>query len=292
MIVKSAFCKYTSLFRQHGIPDASAEARVLICHVLKVNCAGFFAMLDRHLTDSEQSIISSLAERRIRGEPSAYIVSRKEFYGIDLFVDNRVLIPRPETELLVEEVLEYCRGRKGRPLYIADVGTGSGAMAIALALNIDSASIFAIDISAAALEVALQNVSHYRLQERVSLLKGNLLSILPQSVNVVVANLPYVAERDMQGLPVEVSLYEPGIALSGGRDGTAVINQLLKQVKGKVSPGGIVLLEIGMGQEDKIFKMAKRIAPDYEIVLREDLAGIKRVLKIIIPAFDIDDELR
>jgi len=283
VILESTFRKYTSLFKQQGIPDAADEARVLICHVLKVDSAGFFAMFDKHLTDAEQSALSALAERRVSGEPSAYIVGHREFYGIDLFVDNRVLIPRPETELLVEEVLEYSRGKNAAPLYIADVGTGSGAIAIALALSLTNAAIFAIDISAAALEVAWRNVCRYGLQGRISLLKGNLLSLLPRPVDVVVANLPYIAEGDLQGLPVEVSCYEPDIALNGGGDGATVINRLLRQVRGKVNPGGIVLLEIGSGQQSKIFKMVKRVLPDSEIVLREDLAGIKRVVKIIVP---------
>ena len=289
MTVDAIFRKYISLFQQYGIADASDEARVLICHALNINSADFFAIPDMTLTDDEQSAVSALIERRLKGEPSAYIVGHKEFYGIDFYVDSRVLIPRPETEILVEELLAYSRRKAKQPLFIADVGTGSGAIAIALALNLATASVFAIDISAAALEVARCNVGRYGLERRVSLLQGDLLSPLAHPIDAVVANLPYVAERDLRALPLEISRYEPGIALNGGEEGTAMIDRLLKQVNGKVNRGGIVLLEISPGQEDKISKVVERIVPDAEIVLRDDLAGRKRVLEITSKDFDIDE---
>ena len=288
MIVQSAFYNYASLFKQHGIPDAADEARVLICHVLKISTADFFAMPGRCLTDAEQFALSVLAERCLDGEPMAYVTGYKEFYGIDLYVDSRVLLPRPETETLVEEALKYSKGKTGRHLDIADVGTGSGAIAIALALNLTNAFVFAIDISATALEVAQSNVWQYGLEKRVKLLNGDLLLPLPQPVDVLVANLPYIAENELRGLPEEILRYEPIVALNGGVEGTAVINRLLGQVEGKIKPGGIILLEIGLGQEEQISEVAKGILQGSKISLCDDLAGIKRVVKIIAPIFDMD----
>jgi release factor glutamine methyltransferase len=286
--VSGAHRKYTSTFKEQGIADAADEARVLICNVLKISTAEFFAQPGRLLEDKEQSALAALAERRIKGEPAAYITGCKEFFGIDFNVDSRVLVPRPETELLVEAALEFCRERDGGRV-IADVGTGSGAIAVALALNLPGAFIYAVDISAGALEVAACNIARYGLQDRIKLLQGDLLAPLAVPADVIVANLPYIALDEMRHLPAEVSGHEPEIALSGGERGTEVIGRLLAQAKGRINPGGIVLLEIGIGQEDEIFKMVKRILPSAGVALQTDLAGIKRVVKVTIPAFDIDE---
>jgi release factor glutamine methyltransferase len=286
--VSGAHHKYTSTFKEKGIADALDEARVLICNILKITSADFYARPDRLLSNEEQSALEALVDRRLKGEPSAYIVNSREFYGIDFYVDSRVLVPRPETEILVEAVLEFSRTRGGSQV-IADVGTGSGAIAVALALNLPGATVYAVDISGAALEVATRNVGRYGLQDRINLLKGDLLAPLPSRADVIVANLPYIAGDEMQSLPVEVSGHEPEVALSGGERGTEVIGRLLAQVKGRINPGGILLLEIGMGQEDEIFKMVKRILPSAGVTLQNDLAGIKRVVKVTIPSFDIDE---
>lgn len=282
MTVGGAHRKYTSIFLEHGMADAADEARVLICYVLKIKAVDFFAQPDRTLNDGEQSALLALANRRLAGEPAAYIINCREFYGIDFYVDRRVLVPRPETEILVEEALEYCKSKCGGRLSVADVGTGSGAIAVALALNSQDVFIYAIDISFDALVVAGQNVNHFGLKERVRLLQGDLLSTLPEHVDIIVANLPYIAEHELKKLPFEVSGCEPEIALHGGNSGTEVIGRLLAQVKGKINKDGLVLLEIGLGQEDEIFKMVKKMLPTGKIFLKRDLAGVNRIVKIVI----------
>ena len=289
MTVSGLHRKYTSILLEHGIADAADEARVLICNIIRIKSADFFAQPGRTLNNEEQSALAGLIDRRIKGEPAAYILNSREFFGIDFYVDSRVLVPRPETEILVEEAVKYCKSRGGRRLLIADVGTGSGAIAVALALNVPEAFIYAIDISPGALEVAGQNVRRYGLQERVELLQGDLLAPLPQRVDVIAANLPYIAGHEMKGLPVEVAGFEPEIALQGGINGTEVIGRLLSQVKGLINKEGMVLLEIGMGQEDEIFKIVKSCLPAAHISLQNDLAGIERVVKIAILSFDIDE---
>lgn len=289
MTISGACRKYTSILKERGIADAADEAMILICNILKIDTAEFYARPDRVLNDEEMSVLSAVLDRRLGGEPAAYIINSREFYGIDFYVDERVLVPRPETETLVEAAIEYCRLKPGGRLLIADIGTGSGAVAIALALNLPEALIYAVDISAGALEVAERNVRNYGLQDRIILLQGDLLSPLPQPVDVIAANLPYIAADEVKRLPVEVSGYEPEIALRGGDSGTEVIGRLLVQVQSNLRKDGIVLLEIGQGQEDEIFKMVKRNIPSGEVFQRNDLAGIKRVVIITIPVFDIDE---
>ena len=289
MTAGEAFRQYTSLFKDHDIADAADEARVLVCYILGISSAWFFAQPDRALTAGEQSALEALVERRLQGEPSAYLTNHREFFGIDLYVDRRVLIPRPETETLVEAALEYALSNSGWALRIVDVGTGSGAIAVALGLNLPEAVIYATDVSQEALEVAARNVLQYGLQDRVSLLQGDLLLPLPGQADLVVANLPYIAAGELPGLQVEVQRYEPGIALDGGESGTALIARLLGQVRGRVRPGGAVLLEIGQGQEVEVFNLVKSILPGCSVSALKDLAGIKRVAKIGISTFDIDE---
>jgi release factor glutamine methyltransferase len=211
-----------------------------------------------------------LLERRLSGEPSAYITGHREFYGLDFRVNPSVLIPRPESELLVETALDIA---KNRPLsIIADIGTGSGAIAISLALGLPRAKIYATDISAAALEVALANCRQHGVSGRVRLLEGNLLEPLPEPVDIIVANLPYVSQSEL------APRFEPPLALDGGTDGTKIIEQLCQQVGGKLKAGGWLLLEIGQGQRATVVAILHNIFPEGEIEVIPDLGGIERLV--------------
>jgi release factor glutamine methyltransferase len=275
--------KYTSTLKQHGIDEASSEAKVLLCHALNLNSAQLFSQVDRVLTASEIASFESLVDRRLKREPTAYITGHKEFYGLDLYVDGRVLIPRPETEILVEEALNFGRAwieRNGKAPLIADIGTGSGAIAIGLALNLPGSHVYAVDISEKALEAAAINVDRYRLKDRITLIHGNLLEQISGEMALVVANLPYIGEPEVGYLQAEIAKYEPGIALRGGSGGTEVIQSLITQANDKIATGGAILLEIGAGQEQEITRVIRDCMPGSEIALIKDLSGINRVITI------------
>ena len=200
-----------------------------------------------------------------------------------MVVDRRALVPRPETELLVETVLGLVKGRsaEGPPCTIADVGTGCGAIAVALALHLPGARIWATDVSPAALEVARLNCVRLGVQDRVELLPGDLLSPLPGRVDIIAANLPYVRDADIPDLAPEIRDHEPLSALAGGPDGLDVVRRLLAGVGGYLRPRGAVVLEIGLGQAEPAVFLAWKHLPGSAVDLVRDFAGIERVLRIL-----------
>lgn len=273
-----------------SIDTAQLDAAVLLAYVLGVNKAWLYAHPSRHLTAVEIERFEGLLHRRARYEPVAYLVGYKPFYGIDLTVDQRVLIPRPETELLVERALAHLRHLASdsyRPR-VADIGTGSGAIAVALAVNMPELVVYAVDVSQAALDVAAQNVWRYGVGEQVQLLPGGLLAPLPEPVDLIVANLPYVATPALAALPPQVRDYEPILALDGGPDGLQVIAGLLEMVaspqgRGKLRPEGRILLEIGADQGRAAKALARQILPAASFEVYADYASLDRLLSIEMP---------
>jgi len=275
--------KYTSIFQQAGIDEANDEAVVLLCHVLKLGKVQIFAQPERTLTGDELTLLDGLVARRLRHEPSAYITRNREFYGLDLFVDSRVLIPRPETEVLVEAAIEFGRSwivLKRKQMLVADIGTGCGAIAIALAAHIPEAHVYAVDISPGAVEVAAINIHRHGFEDRIKLIPGNLLEQINRNMDLIVANLPYIPNEELAGLQPEVCLYEPMLALDGGDGGTAVIEAMISQVSGKIAPGGALFLEIGSGQGERLMPMVRDVLPGWEVALVKDLSGINRCMRI------------
>ena len=283
MTAGEALRKYTSILQQAGIEEAADEATVLICHVLRLGKAEIFAQPERTLTGGELTLLDGLTARRLRHEPSAYITGHREFFGLDLLVDPRVLIPRPETETLVEAAIEFGRSwvaRNQRRMLAADIGTGSGAIAIALAVHIPEVLVYAVDISPGALDIATLNVRRHGLDDQIILMQGNLLEQINQKLDLIVANLPYIRGGELAGLQPEVYLHEPMVALDGGDRGTDVIEAMLRQVPGKMAPGGALFLEIGAGQEERLTPIVRDILPGSDVALVKDLAGIDRCMRI------------
>jgi release factor glutamine methyltransferase len=266
-----------------NIPDARIEAELLLMHCLSIRKAELYARLGEPLPAAIGREFEALVERRLRHEPAAYILGKHEFYGIELYVDPRVLIPRPETELLVETALAFVEQRFGgeRPCFVVDVGTGSGAIAIALALHLPQARIYATDASSGAIDVARLNCSRHGVEGRVELLMGDLLEPLSRPVDVIVANLPYVKDADIPQLMPEIRDFEPVAALAGGADGLDKVRLLLAQAKDNLLPRGAVMLEIGLGQAEEAVSLAKRHFPEGKVDLLKDFAGIERVLRIL-----------
>ena len=266
------------------IEDALIEAELLLGYVLGVSKAQLYSQPERLLTTEEAGDLQQLVQRRLLREPTAYIMKRCEFYGFDFYLVRRVLIPRPETELLVEKTIEFASPRLSAEsgFIIADIGTGCGAVAISLALSLPEARIYATDISDSALQVASVNCQRHKVGSRVKLLQGDLLEPLPEPVDVIVANLPYIRDCELQMLAPEITDYEPVIALSGGEDGLDKIRCLLQQAPGKIRPGGCLLLEVGQGQDKAVSSIINSHFPQASIELIPDLSGINRVMKAVL----------
>jgi len=237
---------------------------------------------ERSLTSVETEHLRHLVRRRLDHEPAAYILRYCEFYGIDFYIDYHTFIPRPETELLVEKAVELAQriSHRGEQITIADIGTGCGAIAVSLALALPQAKINATDISAAALQVAEINCRRHEVNSQVELLQGNLLEPLPQPVDMIIANLPYIKTCELRDLSPEIRDYEPTMALAGGEDGLDKTQQMLEQMPGKLSYGAYFLLEIGQGQGEMVTSLIKSYFPQASIELICDLGGIERVVKV------------
>ena len=262
-----------------GSPDAKLEAEVLIRHVLGIDRATFFRDLEEPVTDSDRQQLDDLVVRRLRREPLNYITGFREFYGLSFEVSDSVLIPRQETELLVETVISLARSRPKHEIKICDVGTGSGAIAISLAVNLPFAEITAIDISQSALDIADANRRTHGVYNRVALRRGNLLEPVDFKPEIIVSNPPYIPMGDLSLLQPEIQ-YEPRVALDGGTDGLELIRGLLSQSLDKVSSTGAILFEIDSSQENSARILAREYFPNADISVLDDLSGSSRAILI------------
>ena len=238
---------------EHLRPTATRDAELLLLHALQISRATLIAYPDRELPGDGGTFYQSLIMRRLQHEPVQYILGKQEFYGLDFQVTPAVLIPRPETEHLVEAVLKLLPA--DQPQAIADIGTGSGAIAIALAAHIPLAKITALDISLEALAVAEMNARRHNVASRIKFVQSDLFEALsgePATFDAVVSNPPYVAEADRCTLAPEVRDYEPAAALFAGKTGLDVYRRLIPQARIALKAGGLLALEIGQGQRDAI----------------------------------------
>ena len=265
-----------------GFDDAAIESTLLLCHTLGRAETELYSEPERILTPSEIKKLKLLTNRRLRHEPLAYIVGHCEFYGHDFHLSRHTFIPRPETELLVEEAINFTHRHPENQLTLADIGTGSGAIAISLALALPEARIYATEIAAPALKIARINCRRHRVSHRVILLQGNFLEPLPELVNVIIANLPYVKNDELEKLDPEIANFEPRIALAGGEDGLDMVRRLLPQVQRKLRPNGCLLLEIGYNQSKAVNSLLAHHLPRADIKLIADLAGIDRVARVVL----------
>jgi release factor glutamine methyltransferase len=261
-----------------GTDEPVLSARMLLAHVLACSTTGLFVHPERTLSPSERALYEALIERRRQHEPVAYLVGHRVFMELDLHVDKRVLIPRPETEQLVEEAIAAAR-RWPQPR-VADIGTGSGAIAIGLARHLPGAQIWAVDHSPGAIEVARSNARRHGVLDRITFLVGDLLAPLPGPVDLIVANLPYVSAEEYASLPAGIRSYEPRDALLSGHDGLSAIRALLRMAGTHLAKEGVVLLEIGAAQGNAATELARAAFPGAAVSLLPDLAGHDRVLHV------------
>lgn len=265
------------------------DAQLLLCAVLNKERSYLYMYSEQELADEQEIRWQDLLARRAQGEPVAYLLGTKEFYGLDFVVDRRVLIPRPETEILVEAALEICRQRLegGSCPLVADIGTGSGAIPVSIAVHEPRLPyLYAIDVSPDALDVARLNAQRHHVAARVRFLQGDLLAALPESIDLLLANLPYVGTTEQSSMLPDVLDYEPHLALFSGPAGLDLLARLLHEASqsNKLRPGAILLLEIGYQQKAPLTKLANEIWPHARVTCLRDLAGWDRVLKIELEA--------
>jgi release factor glutamine methyltransferase len=283
--------------RESGSETARLDAELLLGHVLGVDRTAVLAHPEAPLGDGQRAAFRAVVTRRVRGEPVAYIRGLKEFYGLAFTVDARALIPRPETETLVELALGQvterltsgARPAAAGPFEILDVGTGCGAIAIALAVRLrrrgygNAAHLSATDVSPDALQLAVENAVGHGVADLVDFTRADLLEPPPpRPVDLLVANLPYIPSGEIAGLPVAAS-FEPRVALDGGPDGLDLVRGLLPRLAAVLAPGGAALLEIGSSQGDAVDAAVAEALPGWPLAVRPDLAGEPRVAVILRP---------
>ncbi|MEJ5330550.1 MAG: peptide chain release factor N(5)-glutamine methyltransferase [Desulfobaccales bacterium] len=287
----------TRYFQDKGVSEPRASAEVLLAHVLGVSRLELYLRHDQPLTAEELAAYKALIRRRVQGEPTAYLTGHKEFWSLDFLVSPATLIPRPETELLVESLLEVLKNTAppdrgsiapeagppegGAPPLGLEVGVGSGAVIIALARELPHWRWLGVELSAEALKVARTNARRLRVAERVQFLQGNLVQALRPGPHfqAVAANLPYIPAKDWESLPVEVRQYEPREALWGGEDGLALLRPFCQKAHHFLAPGGWLALEVGQGQAEAVRALLTETRAYEAITILRDYQGVQRVVR-------------
>jgi release factor glutamine methyltransferase len=283
--VRATLARGVARLEAARVPSAPFAAELLLLHLLGCDRAWLYAHPGETINENDLAEYDSLLGRRAAGVPVQYLTGKQEFWGLEFEINPSVLIPRPETEHLIEVALERMGRRRNDPLLIADVGTGSGCVAIALAREFPAAEIVATDISAAALEVAGRNAVRHGVQSRVELVLANLLTpyMTPKSASaghfdLIVSNPPYVGRSEEPHLQREVVEHEPHQALFAGEHGLDVYPQLIAQAAVLLKPGGLLALELGHGQSERVRAMMAADSCWTVVGVSNDLAGIPRVL--------------
>jgi len=264
--------------RLQGVTEfPSIEINAIAAYALQKSTAWIAAHPEARLDQAQLAFLGQAVERLTQGEPLAYITGKQAFFGLDLLVDQHVLIPRPETELLVEQAIGWLLGNPGRTR-IADVGTGSGAIAVTLANQLPDLHITATDISAQALTVAKANAAKHCVTERIEFIETDLLEGIETRFDLILANLPYIPSQTLAGLP-ELG-FEPRSALDGGADGLDLIRKLITTIEKKLLPKACVILEIQYNQGEDVTQIAAQQFPSAKISVHQDLASLPRVVII------------
>lgn len=278
--VESARRALTARFESAGIESAGLDARMLAGHVLGLDLTGLMTSAQRRLTADEAARLEDFARRRLAGEPVARIVGAKEFWGLPLRVSPATLVPRPDTETVVELALELVRadGAIAHPLRIADLGTGSGAILLALLSELPKAQGFGTDISEPALQTAAANATSAGLAHRARFVACDYATALSGLFDLIVSNPPYIRAADISGLAPEVREYDPHAALDGGADGLDAYRALIPQAAGLLAPGALLIVEAGESQSGPINGLMTLSGLAPAGAPKADLAGIPRAV--------------
>ena len=277
--VSEALNLLVQAFRTAGIEDADVDARLLVGHALHLDRARLIAQSDRILEAREINVISALAARRLKREPVSRILGQKEFWSIALAITPDVLVPRPETETIVEGALDFVvrGGLRMEKLRILDIGTGSGALLLALLRELPNATGTGTDISTGALKVARENAARCGVEGRCTFVVCDIASVVEGPFDLLVSNPPYIAHDEITSLAPEVKNYDPTVALDGGDDGLAAYRAIAADAKRLLAPGARMFVELGAGQEAAVRDLFTNVGLIAGIA-RTDLAGIPRVL--------------
>jgi len=260
--------------------SAELDARILTGHALGLDLTGLISAAQRQLTPDESARLGEFARRRLAGEPVARILGEKEFWGLPLQLSSATLVPRPDTETVVELALELVRagGNLDRALRIADLGTGSGAILLALLSELPAAQGFGTDISQAALQTAGANAARAGLSDRATFIACDYANELTGPFDLIVSNPPYIRTADIDGLAVDVRKYDPPAALDGGADGLDAYRALIPQAARLLAPGGVLVVEAGKGQSGPIQALMTNAGLMPVTAPKADLAGIPRAV--------------
>ena len=278
----------TDYFLEKGVSEPRASAEVLLAHVLGLSRLDLYLRYDQPLTAEELSRFKTLMVRRREGEPVAYLTGHREFWSLDFLVTPGVLIPRPETEILVTAAVESAKDflatqnqRPTRSPWGVEIGIGSGAVVVSLAMELPQLNWLALDLSAAALATARDNARRHGVAERLHLVRGDLVSGLKPGERFVlmVANLPYVPRAEWEQLPKDIKDYEPPQALLGGEDGLDLIRVLTRQAHLYLQPGGCLALEVGAGQAEHVRGLLQQTGAYLNPEILADYQGIQRVVR-------------
>jgi release factor glutamine methyltransferase len=269
-------------FKSREMPSARLEAELLLPHATGLERIQLYAQHDRPLVPEERSQFRELVKRRMAGEPSQYLTGAQEFWSLPFRVTSAVLIPRGDTEVVVEEALGILRSRGLETPLVVDVGTGSGAIAVALASELPSARVVGCDISSDALEIARDNVQ--RNQVDVKLISGTLPEVLDRmsdAPDMIVSNPPYIETGKLDGLQIEIREHEPMLALDGGDDGLRVYREIIASAAKGLAPEGSLVLEIGdQLQAEAVDKLLMKDSGWKEVRTRNDYSGLARVVMV------------
>ena len=280
-------------FDDRGIEDARLCSELLLSKALECEKIALYARINDAPSETQRAAFRELVKAAAEHQPIAYLIGRKEFYSLDFIVTPDVLIPRPETELLVEQTLAWCDDHRRDSYQLLDVGTGSGCIAVTLVKRNAAVRALASDISEAALAVAKRNAEHHGVADRISFVQADMLDLpshaevdsIPEGgFDVIVSNPPYVAEHERERLPRNVRDYEPNVALVSGGDGLTAYRRIAADVGGCLRPGGTLLLEIGEGQADEVEAILTHKGRLEPVARHKDLAGIERALQFTMPA--------
>ena len=268
----------TAHLSKHGSESPRLDAEILLAHARNCKRIELYTRFEEVLTEAQRGTMRELVQRRSKAEPVAYLVGHREFYGLPFRVTPDVLIPRPDTETLVMELLALAKNAESPR--ILDVGTGSGCIAVAIAANLKSASVTAIDISEAALEIAKQNAEANKVADQITFLGGDGLSPLAEDekFDFIVSNPPYVAESELDQLQADVRLHEPKLALISGADGLDLVRTLVQDSPRHLVPGGGLLLEIAPEQAGTVENLLLSSGWYENVRILKDLSGQPRVL--------------
>jgi release factor glutamine methyltransferase len=279
MTVHDILNESTTSLERSGFPSARLDAEVLLAFYLGCDRLDFFKNPEMALGEKQLAGYRKLITRRLRWEPVAYITGRKNFWTFSLEVSQDVLIPRPDTEIIVEEALDISRKMDSVEIRILDIGTGSGAIALALASEISSARVTATDFSAAALPLARKNARSLNLEDKIDFRQGNLFEPVEGIFDMIVCNPPYISESEYAELPAGVKDYEPPMALLAGKDGMEFYEKLIRQAPDYLKKNGWLLLEIGAKQQNQVCGLMEESGSFDSIAMRRDYAGLPRVMK-------------